>query len=399
MKFKYFILMPLLAVGVVSCLSDGNETLAFTDPTQNNQEPTEADKLEIPEDKDASAAPVIKEEDKNTDIPNAPAVVVTKGAYGYIPMNGIKDKDGDWLQLKGTGEKGQNTWLTIDGDPKGVDLIETKSAWSQNAFRVPTDLVFLINNSQSMKEEVDVLVRDISEWTDMINERGIDLRLGFVSYDEGEYSIHGASDLAVPKEIVNYLCRSNAEGTERANGFNGVSADKLRAAAESDEYIGDFSNECEVLALRYAHDLFSFRPISNRIYINLTDEPNQPGGRSKWSVDVLRPQNGFWEPSYGTVYCVYSGTTYFTVVPQVTEQPWLMSEFTGGTAEFCTPDFKDMSLNSLIATQAITNSYLIRFRTISAYNDDKTHKVKITVATSDGTYSEKTMYLTFIKED
>ncbi len=399
MKFKHYII-PLLALGAASCLSDGTETFVFTDPSIKLKDPTEADKLNIPEDEDASKAPVIKTEDQNTEIANAPTIVMKKGAYGYIPICGIRDKDGNWLQLKGTVEREQNTWLTIDYTPKGVDIIDTKNVWSQNSFRVPIDVVFLINNSQSMSEEVDVIVRDIARWVDLINEHGIDLRVGFVSYDEGTYSIHGALDLAEPNVIVDYLRRDNSEGIDRANGFTGANADMLKTAAETENYIGDFSNECEMLALCYAHDRFSFRPSSNRIYINFTDEPNQPGGRSKWSVDMLRQQNGYWEPTFGTVYCVYSGTTNFTPVPQVTEQPWLMSEFTGGIAEFCAPDFKDMSLLNLVATQAITHSYLLRFRTTSKYYDDiLKHKVTITVATPDGTKAEKSMSLNFIQED
>ena len=398
MKYIY-LLLPILAAGATSCLGDGNETLVFTDETPQTQpEPTEADNLKIPDDASASEAPEIKDDEINTEIPNSTAIVVTKGAYGYIPMSGLKSKDGNWLLLKGTGEDGQNTWLTIDGDPKGVDLIETKSAWTQNAFLTPTDLVFLINNSSSMAEEVNVLVDGISEWVDRVTNQGIDLRTGFVSYDEGQFSINGASDLTEPADIINYLHRDGSTGTARTSGFTGSAAQKLEEVSHMDDYINDYSNECEVLALRFAHDRFDFRPISNRIYINLTDEPNQPGGRAKWSVDVLRPQNGFWMPSYGTVYCVYSGNTDFTVVPQITEQPWLMAEYTGGIAQFCPPDFAGVSLLTLEATQAITHSHLIRFRTTDAYNDDKTHTVKITVATPDGTFAEKTMQMTFVKE-
>lgn len=407
-------MIPLaLLATTTSCLDQGDETLAFNrhetpgnPDTPSVKEP--ADIIGIPDDKNAEEDPISEDKnnnpgtpstDDNTDIPNAPVVVILSEKYGYIPLSGIADADGNWMMLSGTGKPDQSVWLAIDDEPKAVDAILCSEACRQPheyAFKAPVDVVFLINSSSSMQDEIDALASGISSWGESIDEDGLNLRVGYVSYDEGDYSINGAADLCADDDINDFLHRPGLTGNQRARGFCGRNAASLESLSKDPEYQSGYNNECDVLAVRFANDHFSFRDSATRMYVDITDEPNQPGGMPKWSVDYFSPDNNFWSPWQGTIHTVFNGPRDFAEVANQIEKPWRMAAYTGGTQEFFDSSFKNATLTDLKFTQTLKMTHLLRFRALPEYFDGKKHKVKITVRTPDGaTHAQRVMQMTF----
>ena len=169
-------------------------------------------------------------------------------------------------------------------------------------------------------------------------------------------------------------------GTSRTQHFGGTNASVLQNYANNYGYTG---NECGVMALRFADSYFSFRSGANRIYVNFTDEPNQPDYLSGWSVEFLNPTNGNWTPQQGTVHTVFSGSTNFSNQTGYCEKPWLMSEYTGGTVLYASSNFSGVSLNSLPVTGAMQHSYSIYFTIPETMKDGQYHSLKVTVLSQD----------------
>lgn len=378
---------------MASCLDSGDETFVLNNGGGNAGAD---DGLGIPYDDEAGDTPEVypngggtgagSEADESDgagdgDIPNWP-VVITREGYGYVSLTGIRDpRTHQWLSLVGTGNEGQNVWLDIDGKAKAVDAYNLYSSES-NKYPVRHDVVFLINNSNSMKEEVEHIAEQIGHWGKDMADAGIDFRVGMVSYGEGDASVSGAHDLASIADIEAFIDRSTASMVE---GFAGANAVALETAAKSGDYYSGYSNECAVVAMAYANDLFSFRSSSNRIYILFNDEPNQPGGEHKWSALSLRPEDTEWQSQYGTVHSVYGGRLTFTEQMLHTEKPWRLARYTGGTAQFYDGKYTVAPLSDFIVSQAMKHSYILRFRLDSSYRTaGAMHTVRVTIKTPDG---------------
>lgn len=331
------------------------------------------DESGIPSDSEASPNPQVS--GSNTAIPNVQ--FSSDGKIISINMSGVQNPNGGWMTFAGTGLPEQNIWVEVDGKPKGILVINNDGETSKKKM---VDLVFLVDNSGSMSEEADKLAQEIVSWATKLSQQNIDIRFGCVGYgnSSGRDGVCGALNLTDLNSISTYLNRST--GTERTVGFGGTDAASLQQAAIN---YRNSSGECGAEALHYADEQFSFRTGANRIYVNFTDEPNQPGSSSKNSVEYFRSQE-HWNTTQGTVHTVYSSTDR-----NVDEKPWLLSEYTGGTTLYAKSDFSDVSLDALPVTGAIANSYIIQFKDNST-QDDGTHTVTITILSPDGTvYAEK----------
>lgn len=348
----------------------------------------------IPSDDLAEANPNVGE--TNAEVPNFQCIVEKDAASGYhiarFDMTGISipDTDNEWLKLFGTGMTGanaQNIWISIDDKPKGI-LVQNNSA-SEGGLNIKTDIVFLVDNSGSMSEEADRLAKDIVAFSQTLSESGLDVQFGCVGYgDNGQVS--GALDISDFETIYDYLNKRSVTGTKRTEGFYGSNKDNLKSWAE--DYYS--SAECGVVALRFADEKFTFRSGANRVYINFTDEPNQPGGYGKWSVEYVNNQTNW--PSYkGAIHTVFSATKP-TSQTEEKEFPWKLSEYTGGTIIYTSSSFEEVNLKRLPVTGAMQNSYVIKFTNIEDLLDGNTHKVKITIRSADGKVkAEKTFDVTF----
>lgn len=362
MKLKSFALAAIAATLVMStsCLDDGDETISLG--SGGNQV------ADIPLDDDADPNPQING-DATTTIPNIQYTVVEEdgSAVVRIDMTGIQGSGaGDWMYLLGTNEPGQNVWVEVDGTPKGIKVYNTSDNAGERV--LPVDLVFLVDNSGSMSEEADAIARDITSWAQNLAKSSLDIRFGCVGYDG---AITGESDLNRYEVLAEYLNRNS--GVSRTIGFNNPAMSQY---AEAYRTGGGSSNECGMAALRFASDRFAWRNSANRIFVNFTDEPNQPNGITKFSVESLKTD---WSTKNGTIHTVFSDGTEYSQ-----EYNYLMSRYTGGTVINTNPSFSGVSLNSLPVTGALQNSYVIRFSNIEDLIDGQPHQITITILSADG---------------
>lgn len=380
---RYFSLFSLMLVMAgaftfTSCLSDGDDTIVLEDGNASG----------IPSDDIAGPNPEIGS--STTSIPNIQYTVEQDGddAIVRIDMTGVQDADDyDWLRLLGTGQQGQNVWVEVDGKPKGI--LVTNSSDSQTDEMSKVDLVFCVDNSGSMSEEADAIARDIVSWANLLEDSRIDIRFGCVGYSESG-TVNGAINLCDASKLSAYLNRTS--GTDRTMGFSGTDASTLSSAANSFGRTGD---ECGVMAIRFADKYMKFRAGANRIYVNFTDEPNQPHGNTGWSTEFFKSQSN-WSTVKGTVHTVFSGSRTFTESIYSKERPWNISEYTGGTVLYASSNFSGVTLSSLPVTGAMQNSYVIRFTNVADLMDGNTHEVKITILSADGkTRAERTFYIVF----
>lgn len=380
-SFLYVCSAVCLGLSLTSCLDNNDETIALIS----------GNRTDIPSDNDATPNPYINDP-YNATIPNIQYSTVDEDgtAVFRIDMTGIQDPNTlEWMRLEGTNSKNQNVWAEIDGTPKGIKVYNTADD-SDKPHNVPVDLIFLVDNSGSMSEEADVIARDISAWANKLNAGSLDIMFGCVGYD-GE--IRGALDICNAATLYDYLNRYNCTGTSRTVGFAGSDSDvtKFINAASSYRTGGNSSNECGMAALRFASEQFSFRNGANRIYVNFTDEPNQPNGKQRFSVESLKTD---WDTSLGTIHTVFSDSYNADNY----ECNRLMSEYTGGTVIYTDPYFTNVTLESLPVTDAMQNSYIIRMTNVEQYIDGKAHELHLTVLAPDhSVWVERIFYVVFEK--
>jgi len=371
----------------------------------------------IPSDGSATPNPVVLPEEINAVLPNFNYSVDKENGFLVIrfDMTGIQDPNNpnEWVRLYGPGDAQQNVWLEIDDKPKGFSIYNTIDGTSQQ--QAPVDLVFLVDNSSSMSEEANAIARDIIEWSKELSKT-LDVRFGCVGY--GGF-VSGAINLTTAEKMETWLNKST--GIMRTRDFADETEEKaqaLREAAAGTDYrvVGTgykYTNkydpdyyECGVVALRFANDKFSFRPGANRVYVNLTDEPNQPNGKNELFSTQWVKEKANWSSIQGTIHTVYTesaswANSYQQYIDK--DYPWDLSLYTGGTMLFTNSNFrdangKDVKLSDLPVSSALQNSYVIKFTNIEEIFDGQQHKVKITVkatGTDGAVIAEQTFYIVF----
>lgn len=353
-------------VSLTSCLSNDDETIVLETPSNN---------IGIPDDSQAKSNPVVAY--STTNVPNIQTTLdyVDDIPIIRIDMTGVKNaNDVEWLHLYGTGSSRQNVWVEVDDVPKGIDVYN--NADKAEGRSIMTDIVFTVDNSGSMNEEADAIARDIISWSQQLAASGLNTQFGLVGYDG---KITGGIDMTTAKNLEQFI--SNGSGTSRTKHFGTDRSDW--SALASRYFLSSSQDECGVAAIRLADENFKFRKSANRIYVNFTDEPNYPASKSDFSVKYFANQSN-WLAAKGTVHTVYSSSRFETNTWNKEEQPWLISDYTGGTTIFTSSSFTGVTLASLPVTGAMENSYIIRFTNIEELLDGKTHKVHITIRSEDG---------------
>ncbi len=358
--------LMLAPMAMTSCLNSDDETIIL-----------EVVNTGIPDDSQATPNPTVPY--PNAVVPNIQTTLDNSGGVPVIriDMTGISDENYNWLRLYGTGSPDQNVWVEVDGKAKGILVINNEDDGSH---AIKTDVIFTVDNSGSMSEEANAIARDIKEWATQLANSGLDVRFGIVGY--GGY-IDGAIDMTTVSELSNYL--DAASGTSRTKQFGGSNASTLKNYANAFPRTSSSVDgaECGAMAIEFADRYFSFRPGANRIYVNFTDEPNQPNHNEDYSVEFFKEQSN-WPAAKGTVHTVFSASqfTYNNILTK--EQPWLISDYTGGTTIFTSSSFTGVTLSSLPVTGAMQHSYIIRFANVAELLDGRAHLVHITVVSRDG---------------
>lgn len=366
----------------------------------------------VPSDEAAGQAPEVTA--NTVTIPNisAPYVEVgSEGAIGNISMTGIKGLDGEFMKLIGTSQADQNIWMTIDGKPKSIAIVNGNEATTKAAAKGLADIVFLVDDSGSMGEEADSIAKQIMQWSKVL-EQTVDCRFGCVGYGANYSAIDGAMNLNVVDSLEYYLNQrkssyyygsSTVRGTYRTQGFWGADSARLSDNVANYDHQGYY--ECGVTALYYADKEFTFRDGANRIYLNFTDEPNQPDRKSQWSVETLNPKDSLgiynWNPSKGTVHSIYSESDtlnyigpngyYYPANKQslyYNEAPWLMSDYTGGITLFTNPYFREFRLDNIEVTAAIVSTYILRFNITDELRNGL-HTIEIIIKDSNNNQAKK----------
>ncbi|MBR0049617.1 MAG: VWA domain-containing protein [Prevotella sp.] len=308
--------------------------------------------------------------------------------YGGV-AGGLNPRVPHGTQTPTTTTTDENIFISIDYKPKGIKVENLND--DDVAVNPNVDIVFLVDNSGSMNEESDAIARDIVKWVNNLSAT-LNIQVGCVGYDG---AITGAMDLTTASALSTYLNRST--GTSRTKGFGGSNASALQDAVAPYATGGGSNYECGVAALRFADEQFTFRTGANRIYVNFTDEPNQPNGHSNYSVNWVKNSLN-WPVTKGTIHTVYSGTPTNYAETATQEHPWTLSEITGGTTLYVDPSFSGVTLDDLPVTAALTHSYIISTTNVEDLFDGKEHVVWVTVYTPDGrVQGEKEFKMVFTK--
>lgn len=366
-------------------------------------DPSSLDPLvwQIPSDNGATPAPAILS--PNLTLPASVNTTLTveggllPGTFynvASITMPGMKNPNtGDWLILHGTYRADQNVWITVDGKPKGFTVYN--SMCDDIAENIPIDLVFMVDNSSSMGSESDQIANEIKTWANSLSS-SLDFRFACIGYGYTG-TITGGIDLTDVNSLSNFLDRSTSYN--RTIGFEPTGGSLQTAAANPTYSISTRMDECGVLAARFAEDNLSWRSGARRIFINITDEPNQPNGKSDFSVEWLNPTAGNWTTTDGEIHSVYlggtspswwDGTNNSSAINSQ-EDPGLMADYTGGTRYVGTA--ASFSLNVLPITSLLQEYYLFRFTDIEdLVNDGNYHQVVITIYAEDGSVQGEQVY-------
>jgi len=269
----------------------------------------------------------------------------------------------------------ESVWITEDGVLKGIKVTQ---ASGNN--QLPFDIVFTVDNSGSMGEEANGVAEKIVAFANLVAASGASARIGVVGYSG---RVTGAINFTDAPSIDAYLKREGVTGTGRTVGFGGADADALQARATADVTAdgGVPSSENAIAAIVFAENALAWRPNAQRVFINFTDEPTQPGGKEQWKTKTLCAR---WKPANGTIHTVWSGSPGLDVDAGATrwtegtrENPADLSACTpGGVVKSIKSDATDLDLTTLPLTDALRNSALVEFKSKDA---NGTHEVSIVV--------------------
>lgn len=357
----------------------------------------------IPSDAMAGNPPTVQDGDITFTMPtsiSALSLDPNNPNIGRFNLAGIQT-GGQWLELFGTGEANQNVWVEINGIQKSIKVINGEEVVARSRTTIAiakakADVIFLVDNSGSMSEEANKVAEEIIRWSANLSQT-MDVKFGCVGIDH--YSINGALNITDVNTLSAYLnCYT---GTNRTSHYGErmttPPSDLTTLKAKAANY-ASAGGECGGIMLHYADENFTFRDGANRFYVYFTDEPNQPGNRSPWSVLTVNPASEYynWDSSKGVIYTVYSGLDLYGDPHSwqnwlVKEDPTLFSSYTGGQILETTGSF-NISLDELPVTGAITQSFIFQFNITPDLVVGGVYDITIIIYSPDGTIISKYTY-------
>lgn len=357
----------------------------------------------IPSDAMAGNPPTVQDGDITFTMPtsiSALSLDPNNPNIGRFNLAGIQT-GGQWLELFGTGEANQNVWVEINGIQKGIKVINGEEVVARSRTTIAiakakADVIFLVDNSGSMSEEANKVAEEIIRWSAKLSQT-MDVKFGCVGIDHR--NINGALNITDVNTLSAYL--SCYTGTSRTSHYGErmttPPADLNILKTKAGNYTSA-GGECGGIMLHYADENFTFRDGANRFYVYFTDEPNQPGNRSPWSVLTVNPASEYynWDSSKGVIYTVYSGLDLYGDPHSwqnwlVKEDPTLFSSYTGGQILETTGSF-NISLDELPVTGAITQSFIFQFNITPDLVVGGVYDITIIIYSPDGTIISKYTY-------
>jgi hypothetical protein len=291
-------------------------------------------------------------------------------------VNPVNDQP---IQLTALG----NLFVTEDGIVQGIKVTKVSTGNVLTA-----DIVFSVDNSGSMYEEADSIAASIARFAQALQASGLDARFAIVGYDVNG-DVAGGINFTNASAIEAYLNREYMTGTDRTVYFAG--SDSAALANKAYNFAPEIWDENGVVAILFADSNYSWRAGAQRIFINFTDEPTQPGGYTQWSTPTLCSLIS----GEATVHTVWSGgdtatSNYWQDLYY--ERPWDMSTCTGGTFVEVPYDASGLDLSTLPVTGALSNSYKVEFITS---NPNNPHTVIITIKESNADGKREYINITY----
>lgn len=357
----------------------------------------------IPNDSQAGVPPTVTDGEETFQMPTSISALTLdpeNSKIGRFTLPGI-NANGEWLKLLGTGEADQNIWVEINGVQKGIKVVNgeeivRRSRSASPVTKAKADVVFLVDNSGSMSEEANKVAAEIIQWSQKLAQT-MDVKFGCVGIDH--CYVNGALNITDVQTLSDYL--NVYTGTRRTSHYGQSMATPPADWKELQTAAAKYTNaggECGGIMLHYADENLSFREGAYRYYVYFTDEPNQPGGNSPWSVLTVKSDSKYynWDASKGVIYTVYSGLDLYGDPHGWTnwlweEDPCLFSDYTGGKVIETTGDFK-ISLDELPITGAITQSFIITFNVTPDLVVGGTYDITIIIRYKDGSIISKWTY-------
>ena len=228
-------------------------------------------------------------QDQNTDIPGDPtgvtvptpthnnvlpsASITSTGSRVKLNLLGLIDPTTNQpltLSYNTSNPQASNIFVEEDGILQGLKVTKVGTGNVLTA-----DIVFCVDNSGSMGDEADSVAASIVDFANYLQASGLDVKFAVVGYDSYP---NGGLNFTNAQTLNNYLNRSDeyglVTGTSRTDGFSGPDSAALYNRANSFGYAG---GENGVIAAIFADSVYGWRAGAQRVFINFTDEPTQPG--------------------------------------------------------------------------------------------------------------------------
>ncbi len=236
----------------------------------------------------------------------------------------------------------ENFKVFEDGRAQGFNLLK------ESEYRSKIDLVFLVDITGSMGEEIEGVKNSIANFLDYIRSSGFDVKVAIVPFDDnapgGNFS-PGWLDLSDPEDAENYVTQFYAFG-------------------------GNDWPENSYGAMLFAWENVSWRSGSQRVMVLITDAQSHYEGETH--AEPFDPQTtktnllGIFK-GYCTVHVVVSTGGYYNEYDMdfsSPEDPRQIAIETGGLVIYHDP-YEEVDLTSIGITDALVNTYMIVFQSDS----------------------------------
>lgn len=154
---------------------------------------------------------------------------------------------------------------------------EQYKAGAGGSSKAKFDIVFIVDNSDSMKRNWEAIKEQLKGYVGQLEEKQIDYKIALVGYNEAS-NITGAINLGTGNDLLEFI---KEYGGAEKNGEYEKFVGKDRTGKDLAAFKANLNTENGIPSIMYARDHLSFRDASVKMYINVTNE---------FLVDDTKPQ-------------------------------------------------------------------------------------------------------------